>query len=84
MLMKPIDDRNLGGTVVMEAFYIIKELDSLEDKINRKSIKPTLGPDTWKSKHLFQGLTAGRIQRGRGYVCVDWSQEEYEPLVSHG
>lgn len=24
------------------------------------------------------------IQRGRGYVCVDWSQEEYEPLVSHG
>lgn len=79
--MKPIDDRNLGGTVKMEAFYIIKELDSLGDK---KSITPTLGLDTWESKHLFQSLTAGRIQRGRGYVCVDWSQEGYELLVSQG
>lgn len=68
----------------MEAFHIIKEQDNLEDRINRKSIKPTLGLDTWESKHLFQRLAAGRIQRGRGYVCVDWSQEGYEPLVSHG
>lgn len=82
--MKPIDDRNLGGTVKMEAFFNIKELDSFRDKTNRKSIKQTLGLDTWESKHLFQRLTAGMIQRGRGYVCVDWSQEEYEPLVSHG
>lgn len=36
LLMKPIDDRNLGGTVKMEAFYIIKELDSLGDKIKNQ------------------------------------------------
>lgn len=78
--MKPIDDKFRRDCE--DGGFLYYKRTRQPWRQNKKSITPTLGLDTWESKHLFQSLTAGRIQRGRGYVCVDWSQEGYEPLVS--